>query len=143
MVARARRVGKEKYSNYLRKSDEFYRSAAEAAKREDWTAVVSNAVHSGISMADALTVFYAGERSTAQDHDEVMRLLATLGIARNELDRNMKHLFSLLEVKNLAEYEDRLPGQSEAESAMRNADRFRTWVLSRLPKRGRFTDPGA
>jgi HEPN domain-containing protein len=143
VAARTERVTKERYLNYLRKSDEFHRSAEEAARRGDWTAAVSNAVHSGISMADALTVFYAGERSTAQDHDEAMRLLATLGIARNELDRNMKHLFSLLEVKNLAEYEDRLLGQSEAESAMRNADRFRRWVLSRLPERSRYTDSGA
>ena len=65
MAARTRRLGKEKYSNYLRKSDEFYRSAEEASKRGDWTAAVSNAVHASISMADALTVFYIGERSTA------------------------------------------------------------------------------
>ena len=142
METRTRRVGKEKYSNYLRKSDEFYRSAQEAAKRGDWTALVSNAVHSGISMADALTVFYAGERSTAQSHNGVMRLLATLGIARNELDRNMRHLSSLLEVKNLAEYEDRLPGRGEAESAVRNANRFRRWVLTKLPGSGRYTNSG-
>lgn len=143
MATRTRRIGKERYLNYLRKSDEFYRSAEQAAKRGDWTAAVSNAVHSGISVADALTVFYAGERSTAQDHNEAMRLLAALGINRAELDLNMRHLLSLLEVKNLAEYEDKLPGQSEAESAMRNADRFRRWVLSRLPERSRYTDSGA
>ncbi len=134
---------KERYSNYLRKSDEFYRSAQEAEKRGDWTALVSNAVHSAISMADALTVFYAGERSTAQSHNEVMRLLATLGVDRDELDRNMRHLSSLLELKNLAEYEDRLPTQKEAKSAIQNADRFRRWVLSKLPGRGRCADSGA
>jgi len=140
MAIRTRRVGKERYLNYLRKSDEFYRSAEQAARRGDWTAVVSNAVHSGISVADALTVFYAGERSTARDHDEVMRLRAALGINRAELDRNMRHLSSLLEVKNLAEYEDRLPSKNEAESALRNAGRFRKWVLARLPERGRCSD---
>jgi len=140
---RTRRVGKERYSNYLRKSDEFHRSAQEAAKRGDWTALVSNAVHSAISMADALTVFYAGERSTGQSHNEVLRLLATLKVARDELDRNMRHLSSLLDLKNVAEYEDRLPTQNEAESAMQNADRFRRWVLSKLPGRSRYTDSGA
>lgn len=143
MGTRTRRVGKERYSNFIRKSDEFHRSALEAAKRRDWTALISNAVHSAISMADALTVFYAGERSAGQSHSDVMRLLSTLGVAREELDRNMRHLSSLLEVKNLAEYEDRLPTQNEAESAMANADRFRRWALSRLPDQNRYADSDA
>jgi HEPN domain-containing protein len=141
VAARTGRVTKERYLNYLRESDEFHRSAEEAARRGDWTAAVSNAVHSGISAADALTTFYAGERSTAQDHDGVLRLLATLGIDRDEIDRNMRHLNSLLEVKNLAEYEDRLPRQGEAESALRNADRFRRWVLAKLPTRAHYARP--
>jgi len=136
VATRTRRVGKDKYRNYLRKSDEFYRSAQEAAKRGDSTVAVSNAVHSAICMTDALTVFYAGERSTAQSHEESVRLFSTLGVARKELDRNMKHLSLLLEAKNLAEYEDRLPTQNEAESAMRNADRFRRWARSKLPSGG-------
>ncbi len=133
MGTRTRKVKKGNYLNYVRKSDEFYRSAEDATRRGDWSAAVSNAVHSAISAVDALTVFYAGERSTAQSRDETVKLLSTLKMDRVELDRSIKRLSSLLEVKNLAEYEDRLPAQKDAGAAMRNVERLRRWVLSKLP----------
>ncbi len=135
MAAKTGRVGKEKYANYIKKSEEFHRSAHEAANRGDWTAVLSNAVHSAISTADALTVFYAGERLTALGLSESIRVLSVLGITREELDLNMKHLTALLEVKNTGEYEDRLPSQSEADLALQNSEQFRRWALSKLPGR--------
>ncbi len=132
---RTRFVDKAKYRNYLRKSEEFERSAMQAAGREDWDASVANAIHSGISMADALAVFYLGKRSAAQEHEEsVALLLLQLGIDRKEVGRAASHLGSLLRVKNRAEYEERLLGRRDSEQALKHLGRFKEWARAKLPR---------
>jgi len=98
-------VEKAKHANYVRKSDEFERAARDSAARGDWDAAVANAVHSGISMADAMAVFYLGKRSAAQDHEESASLLMQLTIDRKGIERASSHLTQLLQVKSAAEYE--------------------------------------
>ena len=124
---------KQKYRNYVRKSDEFERAAAYAATRGDWDAAVANAVHSGISMADSLAVFYLGKRSAAEEHEESASLLVQLGIDRREVERASSHLTELLRVKNLAEYEERLLGERDSEQALKHLGRFSTWARGKLP----------
>lgn len=117
----------------MRRSDEFERAAAHAAGLEDWNAAVTNAVHSGISMADALAVFYLGKRSVAQAHEESVALLYQLGMDRKEIERAESHLTKLLKVKNLAEYEERLLGQRDSAQAMKHLERFKAWAHGKLP----------
>ncbi len=117
----------------MRKSDEFERAAVHAAGREDWDAAVANSVHSGISMADALAVFYLGKRSAAQEHEESVALLLQLGIDRKVVERAASHLTELLKVKNRAEYEERLLGRRDSEQALRHLGRFKTWARGKLP----------
>jgi hypothetical protein len=117
----------------VRKSDEFERAAVHAARQKDWDAAVANAVHSGISMADAVAVFYLGKRSAPQEHEESVALLLQLGIDRREVERAASHLTELLKVKNRAEYEERLLGQRDSEQAMKHLGRFKAWVGGKLP----------
>lgn len=117
----------------MRKSDEFLRSAESAMERGDWDSTVSNAAHACISTTDALTVFYLGQRSASQDHQEGLRLLASIDVGRGELDRNKRHVSALLEVKNRAEYEERLIVESDARSALEHCRRFRQWAKQKLP----------
>jgi len=84
-------------------------------------------------MADALCVYYLGERSADQDHMRSADLLLSLDLNREELNRNTKHLAALLKHKNAVEYEERLFGEKEAVAAFDQLDRFRTWARSRLP----------
>ncbi len=121
------------YHNYVRKSDEFERAAKDAVTREDWDAAVANAVHSGISIADAVAVFYLGKRSATQEHEESVSILSQISIERREMERAASHLSELLKVKNLAEYEERLLGRREAEQALKQLGRFRTWARGKLP----------
>lgn len=104
-----------------------------AAAREDWDAAVANAVHSGISIADALAVFYLGKRSAPREHEESVSLLFQLGVDRREVDRATSHLTDLLKVKNRAEYEERLLVQRDSEQAMKHLGRFKTWAHGKLP----------
>ena len=117
----------------MRKSEEFQRAANSATERGDWDAAVANAVHSGISMADAVAVFYLGKRSAAQDHEESVSLLEQLDVDKKEVGRAASHLTELLKVKNLAEYEERLLARQDSEQAMKHLGRFKTWARGKLP----------
>ena len=116
----------------MRKSEQFLRSAESAAEREDWDAAVSHAVHAGIAMADALTVFYLGERSASQDHHGSFRLFEGLPLEREEVARNGRHLSSLIAAKTRAEYEERLLAERDAANALEHAKRFCRWARDQL-----------
>ncbi len=84
-------------------------------------------------MSDALTVYHLGERSAAQDHESSVKLLSALNVDPRELGRAKKHLTALLRMKGLAEYDDRLLGESEARAALDHCSRFRSWAKGKLP----------
>jgi hypothetical protein len=134
LKARTRAVPKEKYVTYVKRSSDFQSIAETAMAKEFWDVAVSNAVHAGISMADALAIYYLGLRSAAQDHDESIRLLYRMTFDRSELERNAKHLSDLLDVKSLAEYEERQLKAADAEVALKKSKRFRDWAMGKLPR---------
>ncbi len=132
MTPKTRFVPRTNFGNYLRKSDEFLRSARTAVDRRDWDAAVSHAIHAALCASDALTVFYSGSRSAGESHEETLRQLTGLRMDRGELDRNLAHLRALLQLKTTAEYEDRLLGEREASSSLQHAERFRAWANAKL-----------
>ena len=136
MPPKTRPVPRANYRNYLRKSDEFFRSAEQALERGDWDAAVSHAIHATVCSADALAVFYSGSRSAGESHEEALRQLAGLRVDRKELDRNLAHLRALLQLKTTAEYEDRLLGDGEASASLQHAERFREWAAAKLRTSG-------
>ena len=84
-------------------------------------------------MADAVAVFYLGKRSASQDHAESVSLLEQLDISKKEVERAASHLTELLNVKNLAEYEERLLARRDSEQAIQHLGRFKTWARGKLP----------
>ena len=131
---RTRAVRKEVYQTYLAKSQEFLRAAQDSLRRGDHDACVSAAIHSGINLADALTAFYLRMRSAGESHEEALALLRRVPLPPAESERIVHHLSALLDVKNAAEYEDRLLRAKEAEAAMKHLERVSSRVLSALPK---------
>lgn len=83
-------------------------------------------------MADALTVFYLSQRAASQDHASAVDLLSSIKMERQELNRNRKHISALLEVKNVAEYEERLLQEADATNALEHCRRFRAWARGKL-----------
>lgn len=122
------------WKNYLIKAKQFLETAQDAYLKKNWNAVGLNTVHSAISANDALTVYYGKIRSIDKKHSEAISLL--LKVFKNEKDaeRNSRHLLWLINRKNLVEYEARLFFQSEAEEALKHAERFLNWTKSKLPK---------
>ena len=123
---------KSNWRNYLIKAEQFLETAQEAYLKENWSAVGLNAVHSVICANDALTIYYGEARSASEKHSDAVLLLLQVFKGEKEVKKKSKHLLWLINRKNLVEYEARLFFQSEAEEALKHADRFLNWAKSRL-----------
>lgn len=116
--------------NYLQKAQECFSSAQDAFAKNHWNSCIINAVHCGISAADALTVFHLGQRCMGERHNEVLELIRQIAIFQGKTDLNKKiqQLSSLLGFKNQAEYEEKLMTLNDADLALKHAERFLSWV---------------
>ena len=127
---KTRNVDKHKYRNYLIKADEFFDSMNDSFAKKKFNAVVLNAIHCAISSADALTVFYKGVRHAGDKHEDVVGILNTLDLS--EIKNKNRQLLNLLNIKNSAEYEEKLMTESNALNSIKNAERFYKWVKDLL-----------
>lgn len=130
---RTAHVPKSDYINYLKKAEEFLSTTQDSLIKGKWNAAGLNAVHSGVSSADALLVSLHGIRSTSPKHDDILKLIPNL-VKHKELEENINHLRRLIAMKNIVEYDQRLITQSEAVSLSKHAERFLAWVKSIIPK---------
>ena len=127
---KTRNVDKYKYKNYLTKADEFFDSMNDSFAKRKFNSTVLNAIHCAISSADALTVFYKGVRHAGDRHEDVVALLNTLGLP--EMQNKNRQLLNLLNIKNSAEYEEKLMTEANALDSIKNAERFFKWVRGML-----------
>jgi len=134
MSVRVRHVDKSVFENYLKKSEEYFGAAQECLRTGRWNAAVINAVHCGISACDALTVFMLGIRHAGERHEDAISLLQTAGLPKDVLMAKSRQLSRLLGIKNAAEYEERLMDKNDANEAVRDAERFFSWVKDFLTK---------
>jgi len=134
MSTRVRQIDKSLFKNYLQKSEECFETASECLKTRRWNAAVINAVHCGISACDALTVFMLGARHAGDRHEDAISLFQTVGLPKDVLTTKSKQLSRLLGIKNAAEYEERLMNENDAREAVRDAERFFSWVKEFLSK---------
>ena len=129
---RTTRVDKGSYQNYLKKADQSIQTAKEALDKGRWNASAINSVHAVISSCDALTVFYLGLRSSGERHEEVIDLMSKANIKEVEFTKVKRQVLRVLAKKNLAEYEQRLVYQREAESIFKDAERVYVWIRSKI-----------
>ena len=129
---KTRNVDKHKCNNYIKKAEEYYEAMNDNYSKGRFNATVLNAIHCAISAADALTVFYKGVRHAGERHEEVVALLNTLGL--QEMQNKNRQLLNLLNIKNSAEYEEKLMTEANASDSIRDAERFFKWVKGKLEK---------
>lgn len=126
------RIPKSDCINYFKKAEEFFSSAQDNLVKEKWNAAGLNAIHAGISSADALLVSLHGIRSSSPKHDDVLKLFPSL-LKHRGLEENITHLRHLISMKSIVEYDQRLITQNEAISLAKHAERFLAWVKTILP----------
>ncbi len=129
-----RNVNKGLYGNYLKKATEFYDAGKNEFEKQHWNSCVLNAIHCAISAADALTVKFNGVRHAGEKHADVVNLLQQISLDPRILKDKTKQLLALLEIKNATEYEEKLTTESGAIAAMKNVERFFSWVKEELTK---------
>ena len=127
---KTRNVDKSKYKNYLIKAEEFFDIMNESFNKQEYNAVVLNAIHCAISSADALTVFYKGLRHAGERHEDVISLLNTLDM-KNFHNKN-RQLLNLLQLQTKTLDEEKLMTESNASDSIKNASRFFNWVKELL-----------
>ncbi|MFH2110723.1 MAG: HEPN domain-containing protein [Candidatus Bathyarchaeota archaeon] len=127
-MSKTRHVNKELYRNYLQKARENLETAKESLQAGRWNAAVINAVHSGISATDAITVFMVGVRHAGDRHEDALALLQTLNLPKDTLRAKSRQLSRLLSIKNASEYEERLIREKEAIEAVKDAERYFEYV---------------
>lgn len=132
---RTRRVDRSLYANYLKKTEECLTSACRSFTAGEWNASAINSIHSAISSIDAMCVFFLGQRHAGDNHDSAIALLRTIKeLDRKDLNSIINRTSRILSLKNMAEYEERLVSNAEAEKALKDADRLLQFVKSKLPK---------
>jgi HEPN domain-containing protein len=131
---RTQDVAKTSYVNYLKKSDECYKAAAESLSRNHWNAAAICAVHSCIAACDAYCIYFLGKRHQGSNHNDAILVFATIKPADEQLKNNANRLRGILGIKNMAEYEERLVRRGEAEKAFKDAERFLAFVRNELPE---------
>jgi HEPN domain-containing protein len=126
-------IARSDYKTYLKKASEFYDTMVQAKERGKWNAVGLNAVHCAISSSDAMLVFYAGIRSTSDDHLSAIDLLSkSLSVRLPEVKSKCETLRKILVKKSIIEYENRDFTQKEALEILKLTERFYTWVVSKI-----------
>jgi HEPN domain-containing protein len=131
---RTQKVDSSSYSNFLKKALECHRAAIQSFTRGDWNAAAICSVHSSISACDALCVHVLGLRHAGERHSDSALLLQSIRPKDERFQANAVRLRRVIDIKNMAEYEERLVFRKEAEKALKDCERFVAFVMAELPK---------
>ncbi|MGH9910177.1 MAG: HEPN domain-containing protein [Nitrososphaerales archaeon] len=126
---RSTRIGAER--NFFLKAEDFLEGAKEAVDDHS-NASAALAVHAVISACDAICAKFLQRRHAGSDHMQAVEMLNELPIDKDEVRPKVRQGSRVLSKKNLAEYEDRIIGSDEAQSMIRDAERFLAWVRAKI-----------
>ena len=125
-------VDKSKYSNYLQKSIENYEASVKTLEKGAHNAAAVSAVHSAISAVDAYCVYGLGQRCTSPKHEDAADLIITTPFNDKEKALVSKKFKSIIKIKNMAEYEERLVKPKDAGKAVREAGELLEIISNRV-----------
>lgn len=130
---RTRDVAKSLYTNYLKRAEECLRAGKDSYANKDWNASAICSIHSCIAACDAMCVYFLGKRHSGENHNDAVTLLKTIKSGDEKLKTNANRFNKVLQIKNMAEYEERLVHKSESERVLKNCERFLDYVKKELP----------
>ena len=134
-MTREKFVPRTFYSNYVKKAAEFYDSMEYSFSKGNWDACVSSAVHTAISIIDAIAVQQLGRKSSSQNHMEAYFLLIDVKTSDENRKSNLKQDFSdLLGLKTPSEYEEKLLSKADAERAVNKCKKIYSFILEEIKK---------
>jgi len=123
-----REIDKNKAFDFLQQADEFLASAQENLNKKRYNAAGFDAIQAMINTNDALTIYYLGQRASA-DHREAVRL--HIDVIRNIQDNKFAEKFKqALDRRSEAGYLGKKMKNDEAEKLLELAFRFYIWTKS-------------
>lgn len=130
--SKTRDVSKTFYRNYLQKAGECLHGARNSFSAQEWNSSTISAIHACISGCDAMCVYFLGKRNASDNHNDAVTLFKSI---KNDesFNTNANRISTILRLKNMAEYEERLVYRSEAEKILKNCERFLEFVKKALP----------
>jgi hypothetical protein len=129
---RTKEVPKSDHHGYLKTAKEYIEGAKDHYAKERFIATCGDCVHGMIAASDSLTIFFLGRKSAGQNHMDAINLLRQVAPNDEDLSRQMTRFQRVLGLKNAAEYDGGKVDQRDAESALRDAQRFFDFVVNRL-----------
>ena len=70
-----KKIDINKFSNFIKVSENFYEGAKNANKFEYYNAAGVLVIHAAIALADSVTIKYSGEKCSGDNHYEIIGLL--------------------------------------------------------------------
>jgi len=129
------KVERNLYTNYFVRAEECLSAAKHSLSLNQWNASAISAIHSGIASLDALCVYYLGQRHAGANHEDAIGLFKNIKqLPRQDIDTIANRIIKILKMKNMAEYEERLVHQTEAQNILKDAERLLEAAKSKLPK---------
>lgn len=129
---KTRDVEKSLYVNYLKRAEECYHAAKNSFEAQEWNAATISAIHACIAASDAMCIYFLGKRNASENHNETTALFKTIKSDDEEINTNANRISRILDIKNMAEYEDRLVFKAEAEKILKDCERFFEYVKKKL-----------
>lgn len=117
---------------YLNKADSYYKAMKEALRNSRWNSAGLNAIDASLYYCDTVLIYFYGVKSAEPKHENITRLLLNY-VKRSDVEENIFHLRSILNLKKIVEGEDRPITRSEAIFLSDHAQKLAEWCKSILP----------
>jgi hypothetical protein len=129
-------VPKDRMPHHRDRAEKFFHTMKLIQDEKDYAeAVPLLAVHSAISLADAILVGLTGERGSDRNHRETVNALQQLCASKERSSDGLKHLQWLLANKTELIYGDkRLDPDTQVKNAGLHAERFAAWAYPAFPE---------
>jgi HEPN domain-containing protein len=115
---------------FVRQAEEFLQAAVQSYESGRYNAATFSAIQSTINANDALTIYYLGQRASA-DHREGLKLHADVVKILND-DSQRSRLSNAFEMRVDAGYRGDSMRKGDAEKAIKASSRFVDWVKNQL-----------
>ena len=79
-----------------------------------------------------LCIYFLGKRNASENHNEATALFKTIKADDEEINTNANRISRILDIKNMAEYEDRLVFKTESEKILKDCERFLEYVKEQI-----------
>ncbi len=126
-------VSAAKLAIYRKRATECRVLAANAYTKRMWFGTCINATHAAIALADCLSIVRKQLRYAGSNHDQAVNFYATLQIDDPQFKKSIQQLGKIISMKHVAEYMGDPIKQKDAETCLKQLERFEDFIDPLLP----------